>query len=79
MLQGSDETTMNALYVASTSQASGDDPSSETAKGCGGARIGQGQTNGSVPVLSLVGLLGFVRLAPPSRLSASFFRRIFGS
>jgi len=60
VLLGSDEATMNSLYVANTSQASGDDPGSETAKGCGGARIGQGQTSGSVPVLSLVGLLGFV-------------------
>jgi MYXO-CTERM domain-containing protein len=57
ILLGSDEATMNALYVANTS---GDDAGSEAAKGCGGARIGQGQTSGSVPVLSLVGLLGFV-------------------
>jgi len=60
VLQNSDESTMNALYLAGTAQASGDDASEETAKGCGGARIGQGQTNGSVPMLSLVGLLGFV-------------------
>jgi len=60
VLQSTDETTMNALYFASSSQASGDDASDDTAKGCGGARIGQGQTNGSVPVLSLLGLLGFV-------------------
>jgi len=61
VLQGSDETTMSALYLSATTQASGDDASGETtAKGCGGARIGQGQTNGSVPVLSLLGLLGFV-------------------
>jgi len=58
VLLNSDETTMNALYVA---QASGDDESGESAaKGCGGARIGQGQTNGSVPLLSVLGLLGFV-------------------
>ncbi|HEY0469132.1 MAG TPA: matrixin family metalloprotease, partial [Polyangiaceae bacterium] len=60
ILLGSDETTMNALYLANTTQASGDDPSSDTAKGCGGARIGQGRISGSVPMLSLVGLLGFV-------------------
>ncbi len=60
VLQNTDETTMNALYVAA--QASGDeDPSSEAGvKGCGGAHIGQGRTSGSVPMLSLVGLLGFV-------------------
>jgi len=57
VLQNSDESTMNALYVA---QASGEEESGDSAKGCGGARIGQGQTNGSVPMLSLVGLLGFV-------------------
>jgi len=64
VLQGSDETTMNALYSLGTAQASDsdDDGSAEisTAKGCGGARIGQGRTNGSVPVLSLLGLLGLV-------------------
>ena len=60
VLLGSDEATMNALYVVNGSQASGDDPSTETAKGCGGARIGQGQTSGPLPVLSLLGLLGFV-------------------
>jgi hypothetical protein len=62
VLQNTDETTMNALYLANTTQASADeDPSSETGvKGCGGARIGQGRTSGSVPMLSLVGLLGFV-------------------
>jgi len=62
VLQASDETTMNALYLASPAQATGgEDPSTETSvKGCGGARIGQGRTRGSVPVLSLVGLLGFV-------------------
>jgi hypothetical protein len=60
VLQSSDETTMNALYIAASAQASGDDASGDTAKGCGGAHIGQGRTNGSVPVLSLFGLLGFV-------------------
>jgi len=62
ILQGSDETTMSALYVnASPAQASADDANGDaTAKGCGGARIGQGQTNGTVPALSLLGLLGFV-------------------
>ena len=58
VLHGSDEDTMNALYLLGQEQASVDD--SETAKGCGGARIGQGQTQGSVPWLALVGLLGFV-------------------
>jgi len=62
VLQSTDETTMNALYLASTAQASADDDSSTQAgvKGCGGARIGHGRTSGSLPVLSLVGLLGFV-------------------
>jgi len=62
VLQNSDETTMNTLYLASNMQASADDPSQQTAaaKGCGGARIGQGRTSGSVPMLSLLGLLGFV-------------------
>jgi matrixin len=60
VLQSSDETTMSALYFAATTQASADDAGGDTAKGCGGARIGQGQTNGFVPVLSLLGLLGFV-------------------
>jgi len=48
--------------LASNMQASADDPSQQTAaaKGCGGARIGQGRTSGSVPMLSLLGLLGFV-------------------
>ncbi|HYQ01645.1 MAG TPA: matrixin family metalloprotease [Polyangiaceae bacterium] len=64
-LLSSDETTMNALYlVASNNQASDSDNDASgetaTAKGCGGARIGQGRTNGSVPALSLLGLLGFV-------------------
>jgi hypothetical protein len=58
VLQHSDESTMHALYLASN--AAGDDEGVETAKGCGGARIGQGQTTGAVPMLSLVGLLGFV-------------------
>jgi hypothetical protein len=64
ILQGTDETTMDALYVSSDAQvASGtDDPNLDTvtAKGCGGARIGQGNTGGAAPVLSLLGLLGFV-------------------
>ncbi|MEI9941562.1 MAG: matrixin family metalloprotease [Pseudomonadota bacterium] len=61
VLQDSDETTMDALYLANNTQASADDSGDESgAKGCGGARIGQGQTNGSIPLLSLVGLLGFV-------------------
>lgn len=65
VLQNSDETTMNALYLASdTTQASDSDDDlsadSATAKGCGGARIGQGRTDGAVPALSLLGLLGLV-------------------
>ena len=60
ILQNSDEMTMNALYVANAAQAAGDDPSADTAKGCGGARIGQGKTSGTIPLLSLLGLLGFV-------------------
>jgi hypothetical protein len=61
VLQNSDETTMHALYLASNASDE-DDAGAETAKGCGGARIGQGQTSGAVPLLSLVGLLGFVLL-----------------
>jgi MYXO-CTERM domain-containing protein len=65
VLQGSDETTMHALYLLASNQASADSDNdvngeTTTAKGCGGARIGQGQTNGTVPVLSLLGLLGLV-------------------
>jgi hypothetical protein len=64
VLQGTDETTMDALYITSDTQAaSNSDGSGEetaTAKGCGGARIGQGNTNGAAPILSLLGLLGFV-------------------
>jgi len=61
VLQHSDETTMSALYLSGPTQDSADDSSGESsAKGCGGARIGQGQTNGSIPMLSLLGLLGFV-------------------
>lgn len=61
VLQGSDESTMSALYLNASANASGDDDASgETAKGCGGARIGQGQTNGAVPLLSLLGLAGLV-------------------
>jgi MYXO-CTERM domain-containing protein len=60
VLQNSDESTMSVLYLAQAS-VSGDGQSDEAAaKGCGGARIGQGQTNGSVPMLSVLGLLGFV-------------------
>lgn len=64
VLQGSDESTMNALYLASANQVSDSDGDlsgdATTAKGCGGARIGQGRTNGSVPVLALLGLVGLV-------------------
>jgi hypothetical protein len=70
ILQSSDETTMDSLYVsndtpsasASASASASDDPSAETAKGCGGARIGQGKVSGTVPVISLLGLLGFIGL-----------------
>jgi hypothetical protein len=64
VLQSSDETTMDALYVSNeTLVASADgDPSTDTvtAKGCGGARIGQGNTRGATPIFSLLGLLGLV-------------------
>ncbi|MET0793115.1 MAG: matrixin family metalloprotease [Polyangiaceae bacterium] len=62
VLQASDETTMTALYVSNDASASSDDAADSAAKGCGGARIGQGKTDGAVPVLSLAGLLGFVAL-----------------
>ena len=63
VLQASDETTMSALYVSNDMSAASDDASGETgAKGCGGARIGQGKTDGAVPLLSLAGLIGFVAL-----------------
>jgi hypothetical protein len=58
-LQTSDETTMDALYVASETDGA-TSASTDTGKGCGGARIGQGKTNGAASLLSLVGLLGFV-------------------
>jgi Matrixin len=58
-LQSSDETTMGALYVASETDSSAD-ASTDTGKGCGGARIGQGKTGGDASLLSLLGLLGFV-------------------
>lgn len=64
LLQGSDETTMHALYLVGNAQASDSDDdlsgTTTSAKGCGGAHIGQGRTNGSVPMLSLLGLLGLV-------------------
>jgi len=59
VLQTSDESTMSTLYLAMDTQADSD-PAADNAKGCGGARIGQGQTSGNVPVFSLLGLLGFV-------------------
>jgi len=62
-LQGSDESTMDALYVTSASASASDssgDASADTGKGCGGARIGQGKAGGEASLLSLVGLLGFV-------------------
>lgn len=63
VLQASDETTMSALYASNDMSASSDDADAQSgAKGCGGARIGQGKTDGAVPMLSLAGLLGFVAL-----------------
>lgn len=66
VLQGTDETTMDALYITSDTQvaSSPDDPNTDTvtAKGCGGARIGQGNAGGAAPIWSLLGLLGFVGL-----------------
>ncbi|MEO7037639.1 MAG: hypothetical protein ABI548_27020 [Polyangiaceae bacterium] len=59
VLQGTDETTMDALYTTSSAQGEAD-PAVESAKGCGGARIGQGQTSGATPLASLLGLLAFV-------------------
>jgi hypothetical protein len=59
VLQSSDETTMDALYAASSTQEDAD-PAVESAKGCGGARIGQGRTTSAAQALSLMGLLGFV-------------------
>jgi hypothetical protein len=59
VLENTDVTTMDALYVTSETQ-SDDEPSETTAKGCAGARIGQGKTSGAAPVLSLLGVLGFV-------------------
>jgi Matrixin len=58
-LQSSDETTMDALYVTNETDSSAD-ASTDTGKGCGGARIGQGKTGGEASLLSLLGLLGFV-------------------
>jgi len=59
VLQTSDESTMDALYTTSGTPGE-DDPAVESAKGCGGARIGQGQTNGATSALSLLGMLGLV-------------------
>ncbi|HEY4105129.1 MAG TPA: matrixin family metalloprotease [Polyangiaceae bacterium] len=61
VLQNSDETTMDLLYVASESGGS-QDAATDTGKGCGGARIGQGRTGADASLLSLAGLLGFVAL-----------------
>jgi hypothetical protein len=61
VLQNSDETTMAALYTASDVQAASDDPSVDTAKGCGGAHIGQGRASGSSSLLFVLGGLGFAR------------------
>jgi hypothetical protein len=60
-LQGTDESTMDALYVTSASSSEdSSDSSADTGKGCGGARIGQGKTGGEASLAALVGLLGFV-------------------
>ncbi|HET7544307.1 MAG TPA: matrixin family metalloprotease [Polyangiaceae bacterium] len=59
-LGSSDAKTMNALYLAAPTQAAADDADPDLVKGCGGARIGQGQTGGTAPLLSMLGLLGFV-------------------
>ena len=59
VLQTSDETVMDSLYVAGEPDGASD-PTASTGKGCGGARIGLGQTSGDVSLFSLVGLLGFV-------------------
>jgi hypothetical protein len=61
VLQTSDETTMDALYVSGASNSS-EDAATDTGKGCGGARIGQGSTGADASLLSLAGLLGFVAL-----------------
>jgi hypothetical protein len=58
-LHASDETTIDALYVASDGP-SATDGSTDTGKGCGGARIGLGKTGGNASLLSLAGLLGLV-------------------
>lgn len=65
-LQSSDETTVTALYVKSEMQ-SGADPSVDSGKGCGGARIGQGSTSGNAAVLMALGVLGFVALRRRTR------------
>lgn len=73
VLQTSDETTMDALYT--TNNAEGDaDPAVESAKGCGGARIGQGRTNGAASALSLLGVLGFVAWRRRRALAGSKLR-----
>ncbi len=59
VLLTSDETTMDSLYVAGET-GSTSDPSTDTGKGCGGARIGQGKMGTDVSLLSLLGLFGFV-------------------
>ncbi len=59
VLQNTDESTMTALYLTNDASSS-DDAGADTGKGCGGARIGQGKTDGATPALALLGLLGFV-------------------
>lgn len=60
VLQASDETTMDALYLANETDAASS--SGDAAKGCGGARIGQGKTSGAAPALLALGLFGIVGL-----------------
>ena len=58
-LQSSDESTMSALYVASDADGDGSEEGAN-AKGCGGARIGQGSTGSPAVMLLLSALTGLV-------------------
>ena len=60
VLQTSDETTMSALYVQNDMLAAQSDPSVDTAKGCGGAHIGQGRASGTGSIVSVLGALALV-------------------
>jgi hypothetical protein len=63
VLQSSDETTMSALYVAGGSSdmsSASASSAADTGKGCGGARIGLGRTDGEGSLAAVLGLLGFV-------------------